>query len=470
MKNAIQLVAAAAVCASACSLANADLTLRLVSTQDVAVLCDSVNAPAFYVGNNASVISLVGDNLFVAGFRSNASVDPVAATGQMVKIEQIFGTRAFRAVPSSQVVLPNNRGFYGLQYDYGSAQAGLVLSYDAGSIGVAGAFKRYDVDTQLNPILVTTSPAGTSPRGGAGPAFDYGFSGAGFDVDLDPMTAAAPVVSLLDFSGYPGSVQAKGPFGVLIADRVSGDMSGLSVIAGRIYDGNSVDANNNPTAPIINTPGTNAVTVSGTLWRDIAIDPRNGNLAARADNDVIIGRRNADNGLASHVVLSCAVNAGCASTPFAILQRVEILWGASSGDTVIYNQFGIGGTGLAEWIKGADLDGASVPINFIDANGAPFNPANAGGTYDFSWDGISGRLAISDFANRIVYIFEVDAGSACPACAADYDLSGGVDGSDVEAFFNDWSASAPCADVDQSGGVDGTDVEAFFVFWGAGGC
>jgi len=55
-------------------------------------------------------------------------------------------------------------------------------------------------------------------------------------------------------------------------------------------------------------------------------------------------------------------------------------------------------------------------------------------------------------------------------CAADYDQSGGVDGSDVEAFFTDWAVSAGCSDVDQSGGVDGSDVEAFFVFWSASGC
>lgn len=57
----------------------------------------------------------------------------------------------------------------------------------------------------------------------------------------------------------------------------------------------------------------------------------------------------------------------------------------------------------------------------------------------------------------------------CP-CAADYDQSGGVDGSDVEAFFTDWAGSIGCADVDQSGGVDGSDVEAFFLVWTAGGC
>jgi uncharacterized membrane protein len=60
--------------------------------------------------------------------------------------------------------------------------------------------------------------------------------------------------------------------------------------------------------------------------------------------------------------------------------------------------------------------------------------------------------------------------AATCGCAADYDQNGGVDGSDVEAFFNDWSNGVGCADVNQDGGIDGSDVESFFRVWEAGGC
>jgi subtilisin-like proprotein convertase family protein len=60
--------------------------------------------------------------------------------------------------------------------------------------------------------------------------------------------------------------------------------------------------------------------------------------------------------------------------------------------------------------------------------------------------------------------------SSCPACAADYNSDGGVDGADIGAFFPDWESSAACADVNQDGGVDGADIEAFFNVWQAGGC
>lgn len=57
-----------------------------------------------------------------------------------------------------------------------------------------------------------------------------------------------------------------------------------------------------------------------------------------------------------------------------------------------------------------------------------------------------------------------------PPCPADFNGDGGVDGSDVEAFYIAWEASMPRADVNQDGGIDGADVESFFLYWEAGGC
>jgi len=58
----------------------------------------------------------------------------------------------------------------------------------------------------------------------------------------------------------------------------------------------------------------------------------------------------------------------------------------------------------------------------------------------------------------------------CCPCRADYDQNGGIDGSDIESFFADWSDGTIGADVDCNGGIDGGDVEVFFVGWEAGGC
>ncbi|MBS0197762.1 MAG: immunoglobulin domain-containing protein [Planctomycetes bacterium] len=53
-------------------------------------------------------------------------------------------------------------------------------------------------------------------------------------------------------------------------------------------------------------------------------------------------------------------------------------------------------------------------------------------------------------------------------CPGDFNGDGGVDGSDVGAFFIDWELGASAADVNGDGGVDGGDVQFFFQAWEAG--
>lgn len=57
-----------------------------------------------------------------------------------------------------------------------------------------------------------------------------------------------------------------------------------------------------------------------------------------------------------------------------------------------------------------------------------------------------------------------------PACPADFNDDGGVDGADIGAFFDAWSGSDVSADINIDGGVDGADVEEFFTVWSNGGC
>ena len=59
---------------------------------------------------------------------------------------------------------------------------------------------------------------------------------------------------------------------------------------------------------------------------------------------------------------------------------------------------------------------------------------------------------------------------APPACPADFNRDGGVDGGDIETFFVAWEVGDPSADVNLDGGVDGSDIESFFVAWQNGGC
>lgn len=53
-------------------------------------------------------------------------------------------------------------------------------------------------------------------------------------------------------------------------------------------------------------------------------------------------------------------------------------------------------------------------------------------------------------------------------CIADFNADGGIDGADVESFFNAWESADPAADVNHDGGIDGADLGFFFPAWERG--
>lgn len=124
------------------------------------------------------------------------------------------------------------------------------------------------------------------------------------------------------------------------------------------------------------------------------------------------------------------------------------------------------------------------PWNNIDASALPTSaPQHLGGlvlsariVYDTNGDGnfidptaIGGdTTGVDEGYNVILYVGNITPLDA--VCFADYDMNGGVDGQDVEAFFDDWSQGLSAADTNFDGGVDGQDVETFFIQWSAGGC
>ena len=55
-------------------------------------------------------------------------------------------------------------------------------------------------------------------------------------------------------------------------------------------------------------------------------------------------------------------------------------------------------------------------------------------------------------------------------CPADFNLDGGIDFADIDAFFAEWEAGDLHADVNRDGGVDGEDISQFFAVWENGGC
>lgn len=109
-------------------------------------------------------------------------------------------------------------------------------------------------------------------------------------------------------------------------------------------------------------------------------------------------------------------------------------------------------------------------LYFSDRNGNIYRVVDAAGILDCNGNGRDDRCDIAaatsadDDGNGIPDECDI------PACSADFDLSGGVDGQDVESFFTAWEAGGYRADVNFDGGIDGFDVETFFRAWEAGGC
>ncbi len=58
----------------------------------------------------------------------------------------------------------------------------------------------------------------------------------------------------------------------------------------------------------------------------------------------------------------------------------------------------------------------------------------------------------------------------CPPCLSDFNGDGGIDGGDLEAFFDSWEAGSQEADINQDGGIDGADVGVFFNSWERSSC
>lgn len=135
--------------------------------------------------------------------------------------------------------------------------------------------------------------------------------------------------------------------------------------------------------------------------------------------------------------------------------------GADSGVNILAND-DLSGYGWGEnvgWINfnTAPTLGASGQQARVDYGALRFR--------GYAWGENVGWINLDDATHFVGLV-----GSDCPSCAADYNVDGGVDFADVQAFFGDWEGGGACADANQDGGVDGSDVDAFFMVWEAGGC
>ena len=138
------------------------------------------------------------------------------------------------------------------------------------------------------------------------------------------------------------------------------------------------------------------------------------------------------------------------------------------------------GDGMGPWIGGQQLPGSSEPAGgweWVDGevfgytNWATGEPNNVNGGIEdrahFFGTNVPRNSTWNDFPGGFLlrgFVVEFS------RCIGDYNADGGFDGSDVQAFFNEWEAGNLNADVNEDGGIDGQDIEFFFSRWEAGSC
>lgn len=444
----LAFLAAAGVAAPAA----AQPALYLIKVSNLDPYATSTNA--FYVGSNPRGGVLVRqtfnvngqdqniESLFINGFNNTGA----AANTNIVKIEDVleqYGPRSSIIVPGSALSIPAFRGYTGMDYRKPAGgpaiDGGLVTSWDLGAFGTTQQ-KLWDVDTQHNPILKTTAPAGNSFRGTAGPAWDMGFQGQGFTIGAN---ANQPAIAILDFSS-----DGKGPFGV--------DPNTLNgAIGAELY--NSVGGGPILPGPVLNTADPFAFTVGGTIWRDIDVDPTSGLVVARAFNDVVIASRKADNTVKIEKVID---GPGTGSDPaFQVAQECAIMHGFSGGDLIAWNNRPNGSSGnpLGSSLRFADLSGNAVAMQLLDPTtdlATTLLPADGTGMLGLFWD--RGMLVVVDGSAgtaKAAYIFK--------QCLADVNNDGTVDLADFFDFFNGFDQTTAPADVNYDGTIDLLD---FFLF------
>jgi hypothetical protein len=427
-----------------------DFTFELVSTEEIDLLSDNVNTPAFFVGNNPSSIAFDGDDLYVGGF-ANFS-DPIPGV-QIVQIQDfLLGTagRSFAIVEgsfaASSTPVTNFRGWTGLDWD---SERGLLGTVDFGSSGASNQVRIFNFkQSTLGGFLTTLDLKATSIdlRGIAGPSWDRGFNASGFGAD------GSIVAAVLDPFTGPAD-EKNGPFGhVLPAEPDLGDpIPGLDSFVTAYFP---------PSGPALIQPDTS------TLWRDLDVDPNTGDMAARAANILVIGLRGADGLIASSVAV------GTDNAPFVSGQNVAILHGLMDGDMVVYNDRPAtsGGQAFNDVIKFVDKSGASMSVDIVDSAGNPVSLPAGVGYYDFAWDEASQTLCILDFAARDVYVLQPFMGSTCPCDSpANLNCDATLNFFDIAAYIQNYNAGDPSADLAAPfGTLNFFDISTFIGLFNAG--
>ena len=330
-------------------------TFNLVNTVNIDSTAGDAN-PEF-IGSNPIAVAFDAGRLFVAGFNGSGAIADVGIVEVLNPLAA--GTPTYGTV-FGQSAAPGNRGFTGLDI----SDAGLAAAFDNGGAS-SGGLRQFALDG--------TPDFSFRIRGFSGTAYDPGFNGGGV-----AQGGGLGVATL----GNPGVIGRLDP----------ADGSVLFT-----QDG----AGPQPTG-FVYLPQTTPE--SSTLLRDFTFDPDTGDFYGRAANAVYRAERTGPNAVAAPVVLAGPntpnVNADAA---FTLGQNIDYI-SLDSGDLLVTNDRTGATVTFAEAVEFLD----PITGEIVDVTLDGFDESISGnGLYDFSFDADTGTLAILDFVNRNVSIFEL---------------------------------------------------------------
>ncbi|MEM1444783.1 MAG: PEP-CTERM sorting domain-containing protein [Planctomycetota bacterium] len=288
------------------------------------------------------------------------------------------------------------QGYFGLDI---SADGTLVGNFDFGGRSFTGDdLKIFDVSGGA-PVRVDNPAADDGNRFATGPAIDPGFQGNG--------VSAGPAAIVF---GDGGRQLYDSATGAIVTDFASGH----SVILD--YDADGV-------------PGSQggSETLESTLHRDLEY-AANGDAYLRAANVLRYIDRTGDETAEFAINLFDTNPDGF----FVSAQNVEYVEIAGAEDLLVFNDRpNFSARGLLTNLQFRTPDGSAktVAVDFLDDpenEGVDLVPGD-GGAYDFDYDPVTQTLAVSDFSNNQVHIFQVS-----DSTAGDLDASGVVDALDVD--------------------------------------
>jgi hypothetical protein len=338
----------------------AQAQIRMVQLANIDVFgAVDASTPANRIGTNVSAVAWNGSRLFIAGNNNGGGNlnTGIAEVLNPLSSPSISAPFALRSTAST-------RGHVSLSLKGNSLFAG----WDNGAAALGG-FAAWDTNS-------TASATWQANLRGAGTSIDPGFGGV--------------------------STPSSGNLGIALLG--SGRRQLLNASTGAvIYSGGGGNA-----GFIFNNAPTGASTPPGSNHRDLAFDTDTGDVYARVANSIVRQLRTGENSGANASGVSIFENYGSGGqTVAANTNQQNIAFGYVNtnniGKALFFNDRPVNGAGtVASAVKAINPNGGSLTIDW-----GSFNASSSTSAFDFSFDQATNTLAISDFSNSRVYIFQV---------------------------------------------------------------